>query len=312
MLRDVTQNFPSLMNKMANTMRVQKKTRDEVKENQRAVPPSSVIMSLNGQPMELDTVDAFAITDRVISELRDAERVRTIGLGEKAAAETLHLRPKGVRTKEPPKIDVTFSPVEFSYDFEKDKQYEKWSKSYSKFLKAMMESQGQGGLPPIRRNLINIVAIVNLGTAEGMEIVNVLERYRKMNIPVRYAILAIGNDDKTQLFEDDDYMGDGFGEEIPDDSLPDTQTYSNLVAKCAHYILAKYGAKPMRAFAIDIIEGREQLAAGDYFSPPVMAPPKWEDARSSFIQIARAIEVSNALGKGNEKERRSWNASLKS
>lgn len=301
MLRDVTQNFPSLMNKMANTMRVQKKTRDEVKENQRAVPPSSVIMSLNGQPMELDTVDAFAITDRVISELRDAERVRTIGLGEKAAAETLHLRPKGVRTKEPPKIDVTFSPVEFSYDFEKDKQYEKWSKSYSKFLKAMMESQGQGGLPPIRRNLINIVAIVNLGTAEGMEIVNVLERYRKMNIPVRYAILAIGNDDKTQLFEDDDYMGDGFGEEIPDDSLPDTQTYSNLVAKCAHYILAKYGAKPMRAFAIDIIEGREQLAAGDYFSPPVMAPPKWEDARSSFIQIARAIEVSNALGKGNEK-----------
>ena len=102
----------------------------------------------------------------------------------------------------------------------------------------MMGSQGQGGLPPIRRNLINIVAIVNLGTAEGMEIVNVLERYRKMNIPVRYAILAIGNDDKTQLFEDDDYMGDGFGEEIPDDSLPDTQTYSNLVAKCAHYILS--------------------------------------------------------------------------
>ena len=172
-----------------------------------------------------------------------------------------------MRTKEPPKIDVTFSPVEFSYDFEKDKQYEKWSKSYSKFFK------GDDGIArprritrPIRRNLINIVAIVNLGTAEGMEIVNVLERYRKMNIPVRYAILAIGNDDKTQLFENyDDYMADGLGEEIPDDSLPDTQTYSNLVAKCAHYILAKYGAKPMRAFAIDIIEGREQLAAGDYF-----------------------------------------------
>ena len=301
MLRDVTQNFPSLMNKMANTMRVQKKTREEVKENQRAVAPSSVIMSLNGQPMELDTVDAFAITDRIISELRDAERVRSIGLGDRAAAETLHLRPKGMRTKEPPKVDVNFSPVEFSYDFEKDKQYEKWTKSYSKFLKAMMQSHGQGGLPPIRRNLINIVAIVNLGTAEGMEIINVLEQYRKMNFPVRYAILAIGSDDKTQLFEDDDYMGDGFGEEIPDDSLPDGQTYSNLVAKCAHYILAKYGPKPMRSFVVDIIGSREQLAPGDYFSPPVLAPPKWEDARSSFVQIARAIEVSNASGKGKDK-----------
>ena len=299
MLRDVTQNFPSLMNKMANTMRVQKKTREEVKENQQAVPPSSVIMSLNGQPMELDTVDAFAIMDRIISELRDAERVRTIGLEDKAAAETLHLRPKSMQTKQPPKIDATFSPVEYSFDFEKDKQYEKWSKSYSKFLKALKESHGQG-LPPIRRNLINIVAIVNLGSAEGMEIISVLERYRKMNLPVRYAILAIGSNDETQLFEDDDYMGDGSGGEIPDDSLPDGQTYSNLVAKCAHYILAKYGAKPMRAFVNDIIEGREQLAPGDYFSPPVIAPPKWEDARSNFIQIARAIEVSNVLGKGSD------------
>ena len=70
-----------------------------------------------------------------------------------------------------------------------------------------------------------------------MEIISVLlERYRKMNLPVRYAILAIGSNDETQLFEDDDYMGDGSGGEIPDDSLPDGQTYSNLVAKCAHYI----------------------------------------------------------------------------
>ena len=94
-----------------------------MKENQQAVPPSSVIMSLNGQPMELDTVDAFAIMDRIISELRDAERV-PIGLEDKAAAETLHLRPKSMQTKQPPKIDATFSPVEYSFDFEKDKQYE--------------------------------------------------------------------------------------------------------------------------------------------------------------------------------------------
>ena len=63
----------------------------------------------------------------------------------------------------------------------------------------------------------------SLGSAEGMEIISVLERYRKMNLPVRYAILAIGNSDETQLFEDD-YMGGGSGGEIPDDSLPDGQT----------------------------------------------------------------------------------------
>jgi len=294
MLRDVTQNFPSLMNKMANTMRVQKKTRMEVKENQQAVPPSAVIMSLNGQPLELDTVDAFAITDRVISELKDAERLRQLGLDESGAAETLHIRPKNSRRKDPPKVNASFYPVEYSYDFEKDTQFSKWTSSYSKFLSAIMQSQGQG-LPPIRRNIINIVAIVNIGTAEGMEIISGLERYRKMNMPVRYAIIVVGSNDPDQSFEDDDYMGDGAGQEILDDSIPDGKTFSNLVAKCAHYILALYGPKPMRAFVNEIIEGREQLAAGDYFSPPVMAPPKWEDARSTFVQIARSLEVERAL-----------------
>ena len=53
-------------------------------------------------------------------------------------------------------------------------------------------------------------------------------------------------------------------------------------------------------FVNDIIEGREQLAPGVNYSLRSCNRQKWEDARSNFIQIARAIEVSNVLGKGSD------------
>ena len=112
---------------MANTMRVQKR---EEERKSTGVPPSSVIMSLNGQPMEL-IPSRFAIMTASF-QIRGRARA-SIGLEDKAAAETLHLRPAANQTAA--KIDATFSPVEYSFDFEKDKQYEKWSKSYSKFKK---------------------------------------------------------------------------------------------------------------------------------------------------------------------------------
>ena len=57
MMVDVTQNFPSLAASLSR-MELDPRTREEVRANHERLADGSLVMSLNGQPLEMDTVDA--------------------------------------------------------------------------------------------------------------------------------------------------------------------------------------------------------------------------------------------------------------
>ena len=55
MMVDISQNFPSLANSLSR-MALDKEVASEVEENNKRMYPGSLVMSLNGAPIELHTV----------------------------------------------------------------------------------------------------------------------------------------------------------------------------------------------------------------------------------------------------------------
>lgn len=97
-LADLAGNFPSLATSMSK-LKVNESVREEVNRNQKRIREGANALSLNGSPLDLSRIDLFSLIDKVSTEVRLSEALRSLALPAAAVRGILRLT-------EPPSASV--------------------------------------------------------------------------------------------------------------------------------------------------------------------------------------------------------------
>ena len=300
MMVDVTQNFPSLAASLSR-MELDPRTREEVRANHERLADGSLVMSLNGQPLEMDTVDAHALTDKIVEEIRVAATFRELGVDADAAGRLMRARvPPGAADGRPPRVrpeDPTFPElVRFASDVEKDPQYDRWSPSVTTLVSG-------GGRTPLRRNAVNLVALVDLGQAAAWNLIDSLARFEQLGVAIRVAYVFVDDGEgptdagvapranpAARAFGFADFHDDVHDDSHDDDDairgidpdLPEGITLSTAMSRAAALLQRRYGAKIAASFVSGAGKSRRVVFPGNQFIPAVKGALRWSEAKAAF------------------------------
>lgn len=149
-LRDVISNWPSALAHVGYT-EIDDDIEEETKDSQGLIPGTNTV-TLNGRDIPIDTFDPFTFAAAIHEELT------LYDLLEKklsVAPPSISLLKTMTFTKPTLSVDIRNQSIIWLNDIEKDKRYKKWSSKLKPLYGAL------NGIPKIRRNLINIVQIID-------------------------------------------------------------------------------------------------------------------------------------------------------
>jgi len=265
-LVEVSQNFPSLANSLSR-MKLNTTMVKEVKANHKIVRPGGLVMSLNGENLELDTIDIYTLTETISREIEFSAALRRVGLPDAVVSEVLRL-PK--HSRKGVKIDTTSPVFAFYNDIEKDAKYATWSRDVRKLLAPM-----QAGMPQVRHNLYNLVVIMDPSRGSTWDLVAMLDYFANNGIPVRIAQVIV-----TDIAEEN---AAGPASEKID------ETFGRRVARAANYLLSEYSTSAYIDFLTRVAGAREPDQPPSYFSMGTFFPPTWAAARDAFVSVLEEI-----------------------
>ena len=290
------------------------------KDFERRVQPGSIVMSLNGAPMELDTIDIFTLTDRVAAETRVAQKFKSIGVDADAARQLLRMQ-MASRDGEAQLLRLNLSDpsvprmLSFVNNIETDRQFKQWSPS----VKQLLMPGGQRQLPPVRRNLYNIVAVLDLGQSYSWTLIDTFQQYLQGRVPLRIAYVLVDNGvggpdsgskrPKNPMaammgmadYGDEDDYGDGDGGAKKDPDLPEGVLIGTALARAGTLLSRRYNARAQGDFLKEVAATRPTIYPGNHFMPPVMGDATWADAEKAFAKIFKRAFKNAAAPKGKGK-----------
>jgi UDP-glucose:glycoprotein glucosyltransferase len=309
---DVSQNFPSLAGSLSR-LKLDPEVRAEAAQNAERLGPDggSLVMSLNGAPLEMDTVDVFALTEKVAAEVKAAAALARVGDGRldaEAIAALLRARVPGGGAgagggsgSSLPRLRLPDEIVAFAVDVERDRAFEAWSPNLEQLL---MPSGGAfgGGPPPVRRNMFNVVLIVDLAMPVAWSTIDALERYVEAGVPLRIAHVLMessredGPDADTARVSEDaralaamlgldpDHGGDDRAARA-DPDLPANVTLGAALARAGTLLQRRFGAKAAHEFVRELGDARPIIRPGSPFSLPTRGVPTWAAASDAFASV---------------------------
>ena len=174
-MMDLSFDFPAIAAELS-AVRVDEATAAAAAENAQKLGAGggSLVMSLNGEPLEMETVNVFSLLDRVADELKLADAFLGLkGMDHAVVRKLMRMRvAKGGANANGaeklaldfPRLDVVRPELDpssprFANDVEKDRAFKSWDPS----LSGLLLPDPAGGPPRVRRNLLNFVAVVQLG-----------------------------------------------------------------------------------------------------------------------------------------------------
>ncbi|EUB64911.1 UDP-glucose:glycoprotein glucosyltransferase [Echinococcus granulosus] len=203
MLQDISQNFPSRAYQLSQH-KVSTKLRDEIKYNQEAlehlygIRPGSSLLLLNGLALSPD-IDIYALLDLLRSESRLLNQLHGLGLSTGQATQLLQASPKGEDSyrlstfMESYKhtvtgehlLDMRNAPILFLNDLERNSGYNSWMAS----IHALFTMGPPGALRHIRKNLFNVVFVVDPSQPTSIEMLKLAEIIIMKKVPIRIGLL---------------------------------------------------------------------------------------------------------------------------
>ncbi|OJD21579.1 hypothetical protein ACJ73_07079 [Blastomyces percursus] len=169
---------------------------EEYKKNRAALlPEGHNVMWINGLQIDPRAVDAFSFLNHFRRERKLINGLRNFGL---SVGQGVNLLSNSAIAKS----QVAGDPLRYDYrdeleggdviiwlnDLEKDHRYDGWSSD----LKSLLKITPQGQLPPVRRDVHNVVIPVDLTSPEDVRIVaeTLLIAVKRM-VPVRFGIVPL-------------------------------------------------------------------------------------------------------------------------
>lgn len=194
-LRDISSNWPAALSHVGST-EIDKDVEDEENDDSNSfdIPPGSNSVTLNGRVIPISTFDPFTFASAINEELN---LIQALGNDLFVPQPTIELLTKMTLTKPTLSVDIRKLPVKWLNDIEKDKKYKKWTSKLKPLFGALKS------LPKIRKNLINIVLIIDPSFPKDFKALIAAFNLVKRGYPVRLGVLLsphITSEKSTRVF----------------------------------------------------------------------------------------------------------------
>ncbi|CAL7942835.1 unnamed protein product [Xylocopa violacea] len=197
-LTDISQNFPTQAKSLIRT-KVNGEMKKEMKLNQAMfstslnIQPTDTALFINGLFFDLEAVDVLNLLESLRSELRLMESLRKIGFNNKETSVLLALDLSTNMDKQEFAIDIRDSAIIWVNDIEHDSTYARWSSSLTELLRPTFP----GMLRNIRRNLYNLVLIIDPASRESTPLVTLVQSLYVHSAPLRIGFVFVTNYDTS-------------------------------------------------------------------------------------------------------------------
>ncbi|XP_014235480.1 UDP-glucose:glycoprotein glucosyltransferase [Trichogramma pretiosum] len=198
-MTDIAQNFPlqtkSLVKtKVSNEMKKEIKLNQEIFSTTLRIQPSETALFINGLFFDLDTVDVLTLLESLRSELRVMESLHKIGLQGQKISNLIALDLSDNVNNQDFAIDIRDSAVIWINDIENDFRYNRWSPSLTELLRPTFP----GMLRNIRRNLYNLVIIIDPISEDSAPLITLAESLYAHSAPLRVGFVFKTNFNMTE------------------------------------------------------------------------------------------------------------------
>ncbi|KAF9870433.1 udp-glucose: glycoprotein glucosyltransferase [Colletotrichum karsti] len=193
-LLKLTQDFPKFSASIAAHNVSDKFLAEHQQNRQQLVPSGMNVLWMNGVQLIERQIEAFTLIDLLRRERKLIDGVRDLGFtGGQAVALLGH--PKVAESKaedEPPRFDWTDDIEEgkviiFLNDLEKDEQYE----NFPTDLMSLLQRVYPGQLPPVRRDIFNLIVPVDFSKVDDLSVVAQLNSFVKRKLPLRFGLVPL-------------------------------------------------------------------------------------------------------------------------
>ena len=167
----------------------QKTNQDEFRSSIEMEPGQSALF-INTIPQALDTLDLYVLLNTLLNEGQMMERLHMIGLDKSHVRQLLtnELNIQSISYV----LDFRHPSILWLNDLENDNQYAKWPSSYYDLLR----NNFFGGLRTIRKNLYNLVVIIDPSQIENShELMKNIEAYFVHELPIRIGLVFLTNNE---------------------------------------------------------------------------------------------------------------------
>ncbi|KAG5297310.1 UDP-glucose:glycoprotein glucosyltransferase [Histoplasma ohiense] len=198
----LSQDFPRHSSAIAGASRTSEFTQEFEQNKANHLQTGHNVIWVNGLQIEAQTVDAFSLLDHLRRERKLINDFRKFGLSVRQAVDLL-TNPtisKSLGTDDSIRYDYRDElegggVIVWLNDLEKDHRYEGWPRD----LHSLFIMTAHGQLPPVRRDIHNVVFPVDLASSEDVSVVSQsLLRAIKARIPVRFGIVPLVHNENAQ------------------------------------------------------------------------------------------------------------------
>uniref|UniRef100_A0A8C5LDS4 UDP-glucose:glycoprotein glucosyltransferase 1 n=1 Tax=Jaculus jaculus TaxID=51337 RepID=A0A8C5LDS4_JACJA len=192
-MKDLSQNFPTKARAITKTS-VSSQLRTEVEENQKyfkgtlGLQPGDSALFINGLHIDLDTQDIFSLFDVLRNEARVMEGLHRLGIEGPSLHNILKLniQPSDADYA----VDIRSPAISWVNNLEVDSRYNSWPSSLQELLRPTFP----GVIRQIRKNLHNMVFIVDPVHETTAELINIAEMFLSNHIPLRVGFILVVDD----------------------------------------------------------------------------------------------------------------------
>ncbi|KHO01145.1 UDP-glucose:glycoprotein glucosyltransferase precursor [Metarhizium album ARSEF 1941] len=199
----LTQDFPRFASSIAS-QNVSQAFAAENKQNRAQKMPGGVnFLWMNGAQLTDREIQPFALANMLRSERKLVDGIRDLGFdGEQAVAllshkavSTIHKDDKPLRYDWTDRLEAG-GVILWLNDLENDERYI----SYPKTLTSLLQLTFPGQIPPIGRNVFNLVIPADLSDAEDLQFISEVEAIIDRGVPIRFGLvpLQLSDEAKTQ------------------------------------------------------------------------------------------------------------------
>ncbi|KAH0504019.1 UDP-glucose:glycoprotein glucosyltransferase 1 [Microtus ochrogaster] len=192
-MKDISQNFPTKARAITKTA-VSSQLRTEVEENQKyfkgtiGLQPGDSALFINGLHIDLDTQDIFSLFDMLRNEARVMEGLHRLGIEGLSLHNILKLN---IQPSEADyAVDIRSPAISWVNNLEIDSRYNSWPSSLQELLRPTFP----GVIRQIRKNLHNMVFIVDPVHETTAELISIAELFLSNHVPLRIGFIFVVND----------------------------------------------------------------------------------------------------------------------
>ncbi|KAK0098278.1 hypothetical protein PV326_009913 [Microctonus aethiopoides] len=195
---EIAQNFPMqakslIRTKVSSEMKKEMKLNQEIFFGNLHIQPSDTALFINGLFFDLDAIDILGLLEALRAELQVMEALHKLGFSHKKMDNLIALDLSSNSDNQDFAIDIRDSAIIWMNDLESDHRYNRWPPS----LSALLRPTFPGMLRNIRRNIYNLVLIIDPLNKNAKPFISTAEALYAHSAPVRVGFVLLTNFDKS-------------------------------------------------------------------------------------------------------------------